>query len=394
MKKILIIATETNFNFENPNSAVAKYLNTLAESLVGAGFQVDLYPSKGGGQKPILNPSQRNNLVSRFKRIFNSFFPKTYVSLILKKKLKALDSVTEQIINSYSKPDLILEFLSVGSQVGVNLKNHFKTPLVVIYDAPVREQFCEMNGVIPFGVSRIDQREKLMVENADAIIAYAQCVKEHLLTKFRPTSEIYLLPCITWKQTMEWNASKPQLVGFIGSFLIWHKVDLLVDAFIEIAPEFPLARLALLGYGQEWNRINEKVRASGFSDRIELPGFVSEEQLVKYKEMMMIGVMPGSNWYGSPLKLFEYAQSSIAIVAPETPAVIDLFTKDEVLFIDKNNSRQSLVQNLRVLLQNDVLRNGLIQTASEKMNGEYSQEAQMKKFNQIIINKLEIGIKR
>jgi glycosyltransferase involved in cell wall biosynthesis len=121
-------------------------------------------------------------------------------------------------------------------------------------------------------------------------------------------------------------------------------------------------------------RINEKVRASGFSDRIELPGFVSEEQLVKYKEMMMIGVMPGSNWYGSPLKLFEYAQSSIAIVAPETPAVIDLFTKDEVLFIDKNNSRQSLVQNLRVLLQNDVLRNGLIQTASEKMNGEYSQE--------------------
>jgi glycosyltransferase involved in cell wall biosynthesis len=79
-------------------------------------------------------------------------------------------------------------------------------------------------------------------------------------------------------------------------------------------------------------------------DRIELPGFVSEEQLVKYKEMMMIGVMPGSNWYGSPLKLFEYAQSSIAIVAPETPAVIDLFTEDEVLFIDKNNSRQSLVQ--------------------------------------------------
>jgi hypothetical protein len=50
MKKILIIATETNFNFENPNSAVAKYLNTLAESLVGAGFQVDLYPSKGGGK--------------------------------------------------------------------------------------------------------------------------------------------------------------------------------------------------------------------------------------------------------------------------------------------------------------------------------------------------------
>jgi hypothetical protein len=131
MKKILIIATETNFNFENPNSAVAKYLNTLAESLVGAGFQVDLYPSKGGGQKPVLNPSQRNNLVSRFKRIFNSFFPKTYVSLILKKKLKTLDSVTEQIINSYSKPDLILEFLSVGSQVGVKLKNHFKVPLVL-----------------------------------------------------------------------------------------------------------------------------------------------------------------------------------------------------------------------------------------------------------------------
>jgi glycosyltransferase involved in cell wall biosynthesis len=53
---------------------------------------------------------------------------------------------------------------------------------------------------------------------------------------------------------MALNDGKPQLIGFIGSFLSWHRVDLLVDAFIEIAPEFPLARLALLGYGQEWNR--------------------------------------------------------------------------------------------------------------------------------------------
>ncbi|MBK9590974.1 MAG: glycosyltransferase family 4 protein [Crocinitomicaceae bacterium] len=328
------------------------------------------------------------------KRVFNYFFPRTYVSLILKKKLTSLNLVSEQIINSYSKPDLILEFLSVGSEVGVKLKNYYKVPLVIVYDAPLHEQFIEMNGIVPFGVDRIDKREKEMVETADVIIAYAQCVKEHILDKFHPTGEIYLLPCITWKQNIALNANKPQLIGFIGSFLSWHKVDLLVDAFIEIADEFPTARLVLLGYGQEWNRINEKVLASTCLDRIEMPGFVSEEQLLRYKETMMIGVMPGSNWYGSPLKLFEYAQSSIAIIAPETPAVVDLFSKEEVLFIDRNNSRKSLVELLRRLLGNDTMRNVLIGNASKKMTGEYSQREQMKKFNQIIVNTLEGGIKR
>ncbi len=132
----------------------------------------------------------------------------------------------------------------------------------------------------------------------------------------------------------------------------------------------------------------------GMNDCVEMPGFVNEQMLNEYKKKLTIGVMPGSNWYGSPLKLFEYAQSDIAIIAPETPVVKELFTKEEALFIDDNNSLQSLVQNMRLLLTDNALRMSLISNAYKKMQGSYSRESQGRIFSQIVMKTIENGIKK
>ncbi|MBK6953224.1 MAG: glycosyltransferase [Crocinitomicaceae bacterium] len=230
---------------------------------------------------------------------------------------------------------------------------------------------------------KIDDFERLSIESADSIICYSETMSRFVSEKYKISGKVNVFPCIIYKnQSDQFNTedkvNKSPLIGFIGSFLSWHKVELLVSAFKEIHVKFPDVRLVLIGYGVEWERIKKQVHDFGMNDCVEMPGFVSEEQLLRYKETMMIGVMPGSNWYGSPLKLFEYAQSSIAIIAPATPAVVDLFSKEEALFIDRNNSGKSLVQHLRLLLGNDNMRNVLIGNASKKMTGEYSQREQMK----------------
>ena len=107
-----------------------------------------------------------------------------------------------------------------------------------------------------------------------------------------------------------------------------------------------------------------------------------------------MGTMPGSNWYGSPLKLFEYAQSKIPMIAPESPVIKDLFKdKETVLFIDKNNELESLVNNIKLLIDDKGMAKNIAQNSFNLMNGAYSKEQQMDKFS-ILVQKLIInGIK-
>ncbi|MBK8928064.1 MAG: hypothetical protein IPM74_19740 [Crocinitomicaceae bacterium] len=176
----------------------------------------------------------------------------------------------ESILVESFCPDLILEFLSVGSHVGAQLKAKFNIPLVIIYDAPLREQFCEMN-VNSIQCGWVDEREHQSIEAADHIVVYSQAVLDYVKKNFSTQTDITILPCIIWKDQSGNSKSQEQYIGFIGSFLIWHKVELLVKAFELIAKDFPDIKLALLGYGQEWNRIYEMVEKSAFAYRIEMP---------------------------------------------------------------------------------------------------------------------------
>ncbi|MGQ0827759.1 MAG: glycosyltransferase, partial [Bacteroidota bacterium] len=117
-----------------------------------------------------------------------------------------------------------------------------------------------------------------------------------------------------------------------------------------------------------------------FKERVEMTGFVNEEKLEELKETFMIGVMPGSNWYGSPLKLFEYAQAGIPIIAPDAPTIKDLFTSNDILFIENKNPLKSLQINLLKLLADEELRNKLSANAGDKMKTVYSKSNQISTF--------------
>ena len=125
-------------------------------------------------------------------------------------------------------------------------------------------------------------------------------------------------------------------------------------------------------------------------DYVDLPGFVSEEELQEYKRMFTIAIMPGSNWYGSPLKLFEYAFAQIPFIAPSTPTVRSIF-KEEVdcLFIDEQNEAGSLMEKLTYAYNHPQAMNQLGINAYNSVLTRFDDEA----YNQQIINGLSLGKK-
>lgn len=391
-RRILFLVTDETFSYHNTNSAVANYINGLMAGIESENISTHGYPKN----KALIqsNTAQKSRAKgSMLKKALRTLSPASYYSVLVKKKTQYADELASEILSNDEHFDLVIEFLTVGSCVAYHLKKKRGIPYIIICDSPLLEQFEDMYGTKSFLKRRIETREMVSLENADAIVCYSQSVEAYLRNKFILKGRVYILPSVVWKEEIVSGLPKNDVIGFIGSFLKWHRVDLLLSAFEKIADEFPKARLILVGYGQEWKRISDRVKKSSLAGRITLTGYVNEEELTSYKKQFKIGVMAGSNWYGSPLKLFEYAQSSIAIIAPETPVVCDLFTKDEVLFIDKNNSLESLVYNLRLLLTDEVVAAKMIEKAHQKMSGSFSKREQMGKWNELIANILQGGIK-
>lgn len=116
------------------------------------------------------------------------------------------------------------------------------------------------------------------------------------------------------------------VIGFIGSFSVWHGLGILTQAFAALVArrtdEFraPL-RLLLIGDGPLFTDIHEQVRQLRLGDRVTLTGQVAQETAAEHLAAADILCAPhvgnadGSEFFGSPTKLFEYMAMGRAIVA-------------------------------------------------------------------------------
>lgn len=114
------------------------------------------------------------------------------------------------------------------------------------------------------------------------------------------------------------------IIGFVGGFYPWHGVDLLLDAFLKIVERHPQARLLLIGDGPMRQDLQQRVQQLGLSEQVLMPGKVAHSQLAPYVNRFDIGVMPDSNLYGSPMKIFEYMAMAVPVVVPDYDPLTDV----------------------------------------------------------------------
>lgn len=384
-KRVLILIAIPDFDFKNPNSAVLAYLKEVKEAFIKNGDEADFgYFENVAVTKensPIIVYSGLKGLIKRMVKQWKWL----YQSLAMKIYFSKQKSLLKQLLEGKTY-DEIVEFHTVGSIVGVELKRKWGANLSVIFDSPVAEQFLEMYGTRTIFWRKIKASERITMQNADVVLAYSSACADYLIHKYRIPVPIAILPCVIHKEEIiERAPSAIFSIGFIGSFLSWHKLELLVKVFAEFIKEYPDSKLYLVGYGVEWKKIKNLVDDLDLIDHVDLPGFVSEEELQEYKRMFTIGIMPGSNWYGSPLKLFEYAFAQIPFIAPSTPTVRSIFEKDvDCLFIDEQNEASSLMQKLTFAYNNPQVMDQLGINAYNSVLTRFDLEA----YNQQIINGL------
>ena len=352
IKRIVIVVGITDFDYSNEKSAVAAFLQTTKTAFEQKGHEVQL----GFGSKSTAVDANKVNSSSGIKQKLKSIlkiWKWGYQSLVFRSFFKRQKQLIEYY-NGIKPTDLVVEFHTVGSTLGLQLAKKWNCKFSVIFDSPVDQQFLEMYKTKTAFWTRIQASEHLTMQAVDKVMAYSPACKDYLLSKYNLKCVIEVLPCIVDKPSIK---NQPNLsefkLGFIGSFLSWHKVAELVQAFHLFRKEKPEAKLQLIGYGEEWQSVRDLVGSLQLTEAVEMPGFVSEEELLVYKRNFSVAIMPGSNWYGSPLKLFEYAACGIPFIAPNTPTVSSIFTdQEDCLMVDEKNRIQSIYQHLLFLAEN------------------------------------------
>jgi glycosyltransferase involved in cell wall biosynthesis len=162
---------------------------------------------------------------------------------------------------------------------------------------------------------------------------------------------------------------------FAGWLVEWHRLDFLIEALA--VPEFAGVLLVLIGEGPLRSDLESRARALGV--RLHCAGALAHSAVAGALRGMDACVVPHSNEYRSPIKLFEYMAQERPVLAPRTEPIESVLTdgKEGLLFapLDVGSFRSSL----RKILGSKELRESIGHAARLSVKEEHTWEHHARK---------------
>jgi glycosyltransferase involved in cell wall biosynthesis len=134
--------------------------------------------------------------------------------------------------------------------------------------------------------------------------------------------------------------------GHIGVFAQWHGVDAFVEAIAARLAEVPQLALVFVGDGRTLPAVRALVAERGLADRVLLPGRVAHDEVAGWIACMDYAVLPDSNHYGSPMKLFEFMGMGVAVVAPDYAPVAEVIADGHTGWLFPHGQTEICVQRV------------------------------------------------
>lgn len=151
------------------------------------------------------------------------------------------------------------------------------------------------------------------------------------------------------------------VVGFSGSLKAWHGVDVLCDAFRELAPD-PRLHLLVLGDGPQRKQVERL--ADELPGRVTWTGALPLEQVPAWVRGMDIAVAPYpalERFYFSPLKILDAMACGVANTASDIGQTRELLRDGEAGLLTPPGDALALAAALRRLADDAHLREQLAQ---------------------------------
>ncbi len=178
--------------------------------------------------------------------------------------------------------------------------------------------------------------------------------------------------------------SDRRVVCFVGHLSHWHDFPRLLQTLKEVRAAVPNAVLLLVGEGRERAAILEQARELGLGDAVQLVGAVPHGQVRRYIEIADAAVIPHSNQYRSPIKMFEYMGAGKPVVAPGTPPIRSVIehARDGLLF---HPGGAGFSEALTAALSDPERARALGRAAREKIAQRYTWDAHARQILELAV---------
>ncbi|MEH6625332.1 MAG: glycosyltransferase family 4 protein [Motiliproteus sp.] len=140
------------------------------------------------------------------------------------------------------------------------------------------------------------------------------------------------------------------VLGYVGAFVYWHGIDWFVEMIADRLKEVPNLVLLLVGDGVCYESIRNRVSQAGVESQVILPGRVEHTDVARYLSAMDFGILPDSNDYGSPMKLFEFMAMAKGMVAPDFSPIAEVVEDGKTSWLFKANDRKACIDKVLQLI--------------------------------------------
>lgn len=280
------------------------------------------------------------------------------------------------------QPDLVYERSEYLQDASVAVIKKYNIKYFIEVNSPFVQEMKHLEGR-SLWTSLGHYKEKRKYKAADQVWVVSSALKSFLVERYGiESNKISISPNrinikeFTKKKntelTIHFKKEFP-VIGFVGSILPHHDVEDLIAAFKLVIDRGYKAQLCIVGGGSLLDSLKIKVEQLKISDWVYFTGKVPHHSVPAYIQQMDICVMPGSNWYGSPIKIFEYGILGKAVIAPNNGPVNDVMEhlKDGIL-IEKG--ADSIASAMIKLIVDTALRMRLGQHFKAKIEAEYQWE--------------------
>jgi glycosyltransferase involved in cell wall biosynthesis len=227
--------------------------------------------------------------------------------------------------------------------------------------------------------------ERFVFRRADKLIVVSSTLRDQVIERGARPEAVVLMPNAIDARRFDLTAcgipvrekfamGHDTVIGFVGWFDVWDRLESLVDAFAALRRAQPATRLMLVGDGPVAGRLRERIACHKLGENVILTGPVRRDEVPRYIAAMDICVLPDSNNYGSPMVLFEFMAMAKAIVAADLPPIRDVVQNGETgLLVERGNSG-AIEQAIRLLADNPQLRERLGRQARQAVMEDHNWE--------------------
>jgi len=167
------------------------------------------------------------------------------------------------------------------------------------------------------------------------------------------------------------------VAGFVGTFGPWHGVEKLAEAIKATRASLPV-RFLLVGSGSLHAEVEKQLEAETRARRVIFTGAVAHDRVPKLLDACDILVAPhvpladGSDFFGSPTKVFEYMAMGKAIVASRLGQIGEVLVDRETALLVEPDNVAELRAAIVKLVESGELRERLGTNAREVAAHEHT----------------------